>query len=165
MTFQRYIRSSNNIPRVRISLFLKLHYDGFIDVVVLWSGRTSTWWRYPPSVVYFRIRFILVFFWAPTWKWGISVANIADITRPPETLSYPQQCGTPRTRVREMSVFFPTAIAATGLIWSRYSMVITPVNYNLLAVNAFMAVTGLYQLYRKTRSKRVFFDWRSSSVL
>eukprot|EP00210_Caulerpa_lentillifera_P008203 g7832.t2 len=77
----------------------------------------------------------LVFFWAPTWKWGISIANIADITRPPETISYPQQC----------------AIAATGLIWSRYSMVITPVNYNLLAVNAFMAVTGLYQLYRKAR--------------
>lgn len=41
------------------------------------------------------------------------------------------------------------AITATGLIWSRYSTQITPVNYNLLAVNAFMAVTGLYQLSRK----------------
>jgi len=30
-------------------------------------------------------------------------------------------------------------------------VVITPVNYNLLAVNAFMAVTGLYQLYRKAK--------------
>ena len=43
------------------------------------------------------------------------------------------------------------AIAATGLIWSRYSVVIYPVNYNLLAVNAFMAFTGLYQLYRKAK--------------
>ncbi|GMH39577.1 hypothetical protein BSKO_07475 [Bryopsis sp. KO-2023] len=74
-----------------------------------------------------------VFFWAPTFKWGISMANIADLQRPAEKVSYPQQC----------------AIAATGVIWSRYSLVINPVNYNLLAVNAFMAVTGLYQLYRK----------------
>jgi hypothetical protein len=53
--------------------------------------------------------------------------------RPPEKISLPQQC----------------AITATGVIWSRYSTQITPVNYNLLAVNLFMAVTGSYQLYRK----------------
>jgi hypothetical protein len=40
-------------------------------------------------------------------------------------------------------------VTATGIIWSRYSFVITPVNYNLFSVNAFMAVTGSYQLYRK----------------
>ncbi|KAL4428355.1 hypothetical protein ABPG75_002444 [Micractinium tetrahymenae] len=76
-----------------------------------------------------------VFFWAPTFKWGISIANIADMQRPAETISYPQQI----------------AITATGLIWSRYSTQIIPKNYNLLAVNAFMAVTGLYQLQRKIR--------------
>jgi len=74
-----------------------------------------------------------VHFWAPTFKWGISLANVADLQRPPEKVSLPQQC----------------AITATGLIWSRYSMVITPRNYNLLAVNVFMAVTGLWQLGRK----------------
>jgi len=37
----------------------------------------------------------------------------------------------------------------TGLIWTRYSTQITPINYNLMTVNAFMAVTGLYQLFRK----------------
>lgn len=42
-----------------------------------------------------------------------------------------------------------TAVTATGIIWSRYSFVITPVNYNLFSVNAFMAVTGSYQLWRK----------------
>ena len=41
------------------------------------------------------------------------------------------------------------AVTATGLIWVRYSTAITPVNYNLMAVNACMAVTGLYQLSRK----------------
>ena len=40
------------------------------------------------------------------------------------------------------------AVAATGIIWARYSTQIVPVNYNLLSVNLFMAVTGSYQLYR-----------------
>ena len=30
----------------------------------------------------------------------------------------------------------------------RYSTQITPVNYNLMTVIAFMAATGLYQIYR-----------------
>uniref|UniRef100_M4EL05 Mitochondrial pyruvate carrier n=1 Tax=Brassica campestris TaxID=3711 RepID=M4EL05_BRACM len=51
-----------------------------------------------------------IHFWAPTFKWGISIANIADFQKPPETLSYPQQM----------------VITGTGLIWSRYSTVITP---------------------------------------
>ncbi|GAB4849685.1 Mitochondrial pyruvate carrier 4 [Ancistrocladus abbreviatus] len=74
-----------------------------------------------------------VHFWAPTFKWGISIANIADFSKPPEKLSYPQQI----------------AVTATGLIWSRYSMVITPKNWNLFSVNVAMAGTGLYQLSRK----------------
>nr|GMC95237.1 mitochondrial pyruvate carrier 4 [Ipomoea batatas] len=59
-----------------------------------------------------------IHFWAPTFKWGISIANIADFSKPPEKLSYPQQI----------------AVTATGVIWSRYSTVITPVSswlYNL----------------------------------
>ncbi|KAJ9519947.1 hypothetical protein QJQ45_014675, partial [Haematococcus lacustris] len=46
-------------------------------------------------------------------------------------------------------VLHPAAITATGIIWSRYATVITPINYNLMAVNVFMAITGSYQLYRK----------------
>lgn len=34
-----------------------------------------------------------VHFWAPTFKWGISFANIADMQRPAEKVSTPQQCG------------------------------------------------------------------------
>lgn len=70
---------------------------------------------------------------APTFKWGITLANIADFSRPAETISTPQQC----------------AVTATGIIWSRFSTQITPVNYNLLSVNAAMACTGMYQLARK----------------
>ena len=70
---------------------------------------------------------------APTFKWGITFANIADFSRPAETISTPQQC----------------AVTATGVIWSRFATQIVPVNYNLLTVNAFMAMTGMYQLSRK----------------
>jgi hypothetical protein len=43
------------------------------------------------------------------------------------------------------------AVTLTGLIWTRYSTQINPINYNLMTVNAFMAVTGIYQLSRKIR--------------
>lgn len=76
-----------------------------------------------------------IHFWAPTFKWGITVANIADFAKPPEKLSYPQQI----------------AVTCTGLIWSRYSLVITPKNWNLFSVNVAMLGTGLYQMSRKIR--------------
>uniref|UniRef100_A0A0E0QHQ3 Mitochondrial pyruvate carrier n=1 Tax=Oryza rufipogon TaxID=4529 RepID=A0A0E0QHQ3_ORYRU len=84
---------------------------------------------------------VAVHFWAPTFKWGISIANVADFAKPPEKISYPQQ----------------VAVACTGVIWSRYSMVITPKNWNLFSVNVAMAGTGLYQLSRKIR-KDYFSD-------
>lgn len=77
-----------------------------------------------------------VHFWAPTIKWAISLANLADMRRSPETISVAQQ----------------TAVTATGLIWSRYSLIITPKNWNLFAVNVFMAGTGLVQFYRSSRT-------------
>nr|CDS29849.1 brain protein 44 [Hymenolepis microstoma] len=73
-----------------------------------------------------------IFFWAPTFKWGLVIAGIADLTRPVEKVSVSQS----------------TALAATGLIWSRYSLVIKPKNWNLFSVNIFVAATGIYQLCR-----------------
>ncbi|KAL1198951.1 Mitochondrial pyruvate carrier 3 [Cardamine amara subsp. amara] len=81
-----------------------------------------------------------IHFWAPTFKWGISIANIADFQKPPETLSYPQQI----------------VITGTGLVWSRYSTVITPKNWNLFSVSLGMAVTGIYQLARKIKHDYAF---------
>ncbi len=74
-----------------------------------------------------------IHFWAPTFKWCITIANIADLSKPVELVSTPQQC----------------AVTLTGLLWSRYSFVITPVNYTLFSVNVFMAGSGIAQLYRK----------------
>ncbi|GAB2230000.1 hypothetical protein Droror1_Dr00014256 [Drosera rotundifolia] len=92
-----------------------------------------------------------IHFWAPTFKWGISIANVADFSKPPEKLSYPQQI----------------AVACTGLVWSRYSLVITPKNWNLFSVNVAMAGTGLYQLSRKLKFYfyPVMHNYRISSIL
>ncbi|CAF2042651.1 BnaA09g20740D [Brassica napus] len=31
-----------------------------------------------------------IHFWAPTFKWDLSIANIADFQKPPENISYLQ---------------------------------------------------------------------------
>ncbi|KAL0442997.1 UNVERIFIED_CONTAM: Mitochondrial pyruvate carrier 4 [Sesamum latifolium] len=87
-----------------------------------------------------------IHFWAPTFKWGISIANFADFGKPPEKVSYPQQI----------------AVTATGIIWSRYSTVITPKNWNLFSVNIVMAGTGIYQLSRKI--KHDYFNEEEAAV-
>ncbi|KAH6914169.1 mitochondrial pyruvate carrier [Coprinopsis sp. MPI-PUGE-AT-0042] len=73
-----------------------------------------------------------VFFWAPLMKWGLVAAGVKDMTRPADKLSVSQNL----------------ALAATGFIWVRYSLVITPVNYSLAAVNFFVGLSGLSQLGR-----------------
>merc|ERR1711915_33224 len=79
-----------------------------------------------------------VFFWAPCFKWGLVIAGIGDLKRPAEKLSISQS----------------GALAATGCIWSRYSLVITPKNWNLFSVNMFVAATGLYQVFRYINYQR-----------
>ncbi|PFH35535.1 WD-40 repeat protein [Besnoitia besnoiti] len=74
-----------------------------------------------------------IHFWAPALKWGICIANLVDMKKQKiENTSVPQQ----------------TAVALSGIIWSRYSTVITPKNWNLFSVNMAMAITGSIQLYR-----------------
>ncbi|KAF3843454.1 hypothetical protein F7725_002303 [Dissostichus mawsoni] len=65
-----------------------------------------------------------VFFWAPVFKWGLVGAGLADMSRPADKLSL------------------------SSLIWSRYSLVITPKNWNLFCVNFFLGAAGSSQLYR-----------------
>ena len=78
-----------------------------------------------------------IFFWAPTSKWLLSLSNLADYDRPVEKISASQQL----------------ALASTGLIWSRYSLVITPINYNLMIVNIALAITSLYHISRKLNAQ------------
>ncbi|XP_015110539.1 mitochondrial pyruvate carrier 2 [Diachasma alloeum] len=59
-----------------------------------------------------------VFFWAPTFKWGLVIAGIGDINRPPETISLAQTA----------------SLMLTGIIWS--------------SVNGFVSMTAAYNFYR-----------------
>jgi len=73
-----------------------------------------------------------VFFWAPAFKWSLVIAGLGDLSRPASQLSIPQSA----------------SLLATGLIWSRYSLVIIPKNYSLFSVNVFVALTSAIQLTR-----------------
>ncbi|KAI9224970.1 mitochondrial pyruvate carrier [Blastocladiella britannica] len=79
-----------------------------------------------------------IHFWAPAAKWALVIAGLSDINRPVEKISATQT----------------TALAATGVIWSRYATQIVPLNYNLMSVNIFVAGTNLYQLYRIAQHRR-----------
>jgi len=93
----------------------------------------------PKSLILHPAGPLTIHFWAPAWKWGLVVAGIADLSRPAENISRPNSI----------------ALSLTGVVWSRYATQITPVNYNLLSVNVFVAATGIYQLYRS-------YQWENS---
>ena len=82
-------------------------------------------WKHPAGLQ-------TIHFWAPAFKWGLVIAGIADLARPAEKLSFSQSA----------------SLAATGTIWSRYSTVITPKNWNLFSVNIFLAGVGIMQCSR-----------------
>lgn len=73
-----------------------------------------------------------IFFWAPAFKWGLVIAGLGDLQRPASQISISQS----------------TALGMTGLIWTRYSLAITPKNWSLFSVNLFVALTALYQVSR-----------------
>jgi len=82
-------------------------------------------------------------------KWCLVAAGLKDTQRPAEKLSVNQNI----------------ALAATGFIWVRYSLVITPINYSLAAVNFFVGATGVTQLYRIWDYRRLNPDWQTKQAL
>lgn len=66
------------------------------------------------------------------------LAGIGDLQRPVETVSI-RQSG---------------ALAATGFIWARYSLVIIPKNWSLFSVNVFVGLTSMYQVVRVIMHER-----------
>lgn len=63
---------------------------------------------------------------------GLVIAGLSDLARPADQLSIAQS----------------GSLAATGIIWSRYSLVIIPKNYGLFSVNLFVAFSSSAQLVR-----------------
>ncbi|KAK3393206.1 hypothetical protein B0H63DRAFT_457742 [Podospora didyma] len=73
-----------------------------------------------------------VHFWAPVMKWALVLAGISDFARPAEKLSLTQN----------------VALTTTGLIWTRWCLIIKPKNYLLAAVNFFLGLVGVVQVSR-----------------
>ncbi|EJT70439.1 hypothetical protein, variant [Gaeumannomyces tritici R3-111a-1] len=73
-----------------------------------------------------------VHFWAPVMKWAVVLAGISDLARPAEKLSLTQNA----------------ALTATGIIWTRWCLIIKPKNYLLAAVNFFLGIVGIVQVSR-----------------
>jgi len=80
-----------------------------------------------------------IHFWAPNFKWALSINNLMDLERPTD----------------KISLSMTSALTLTGLIFMRWSFVITPVNYSLFAVNLALASSSGYHLGRKVKADYV----------
>ena len=87
-----------------------------------------------------------VHFWAPMSKWFISGASFLELYRPTDKISLPQY----------------TALTLTGFFFSRYALLVTPINYTLCSVNIALFVSSAWHLGRKIKAD--FVDTKSSSL-
>lgn len=72
-------------------------------------------------------------FWAPMSKWLISGASFMDLNRPTDKISLAQY----------------TALTLTGAFFSRYALLVSPVNYMLCSVNIALFGSSAWHLGRK----------------
>lgn len=71
-------------------------------------------------------------------KWALVIAGAKDLNRPVEKVSGTQQL----------------ALMATGLIWTRWSLIIRPRNYLLASVNFFLGSVAAVQVARLYNYRR-----------
>mmetsp|Transcript_710 Transcript_710/g.1293 ORF Transcript_710/g.1293 Transcript_710/m.1293 type:complete len:267 (+) Transcript_710:156-956(+) len=77
-----------------------------------------------------------VHFWAPMSKWFISGASFMELHRPTDKISLPQY----------------TALTLTGFFFSRYALLVTPINYTLCSVNIALFGSSAWHLGRKVKA-------------
>jgi len=77
-----------------------------------------------------------IHFWAPNFKWALSINNLLDMDRPTDNIS----------------LSMTSALTLTGCIFMRWSFVITPVNYSLFFVNLALSTSSGYHLGRKIKA-------------
>jgi len=77
-----------------------------------------------------------VHFWAPMSKWLISGASFVDLNRPTDKISIAQY----------------TALTLTGFFFTRYSLLVTPINYTLCSVNVALFGSSAWHLGRKVNA-------------
>jgi hypothetical protein len=78
-----------------------------------------------------------VHFWAPMSKWLISGASFLDLNRPTDKISIAQY----------------TALTLTGAFFTRYALLVSPVNYVLCSVNIALFISSAWQLGRKVKGE------------
>jgi len=83
-----------------------------------------------------------VHFWAPMSKWMISGASFMELDRPTDKISLAQY----------------SALTATGFFFSRYALLVTPINYTLCSVNIALFVSSAWHLGRKILADFVYTD-------
>jgi len=66
-------------------------------------------------------------------KWMISGASFMELDRPTDKISLAQY----------------SALTATGFFFSRYALLVTPINYTLCSVNIALFVSSAWHLGRK----------------
>ena len=74
-----------------------------------------------------------VHFWAPMSKWLISGASFFDLNRPTDKISLAQY----------------TALTLTGAFFTRYALLVNPINYILCSVNIALFLSSGWHLGRK----------------
>jgi hypothetical protein len=77
-----------------------------------------------------------VHFWAPMSKWMISGASMFELDRPVEKISLAQY----------------SALTLTGFFFSRYALLVTPINYMLCSVNIALFSSSAWHLGRKVKA-------------
>eukprot|EP01082_Thalassiosira_pseudonana_P012876 g12087.t1 g12087 contig6:1187405-1188441(-) len=77
-----------------------------------------------------------VHFWAPMSKWLISGASFMELDRPTEKISLAQY----------------SALTMTGFFFSRYALLVTPINYTLCSVNVALFGSSAWHLGRKVKA-------------
>ncbi|KAL9180245.1 hypothetical protein ACHAXT_008215 [Thalassiosira profunda] len=77
-----------------------------------------------------------VHFWAPMSKWMISGASFFEYDRPTDKISLAQY----------------SALTATGFFFSRYALLVTPINYVLCSVNIALFGSSAWHLGRKIKA-------------
>jgi len=83
-----------------------------------------------------------VHFWAPMSKVFISGASMLDLNRPTDKISLPQYA----------------ALTATGFFFTRYALLVTPINYTLCAVNVALFLSSFWHFGRKIKADYVDSD-------
>ena len=74
--------------------------------------------------------------WPPVTKLFLSMASLTDLFKPTD----------------KISLFQYAALTLTGAIFSKYGMLITPINYPLTGVNILLFLSSAWHLSRKIKA-------------